>query len=293
MVVPISHNNLHEINFLKNHPLGPRLTIGEIADYLKLPEIEIDVLLKHCVLNDYGGCDQELDWLQTHPLGPKYIDNCSSSVKIACSIVWNFLIIIAYRICDQLPLIQQIFHTLSIFYTRIVDIVSEYVSDGSVEDKHDDSMAFSGSAIYNLSSDSPFSDAQLANLTSEAWITADLSGFEDSGYVNQITVWRAEFLDIFPMPEIVHELYDGTMTSEKHQMNMILATLEEHLANGYQNETAASVLMIRAKHYREWFCKLFPVAFDEYLLNLIYTPELTFERHIDMMKLALRTKYSQ
>lgn len=293
MVVPIVNNNLHEINFLKNHPLGPRLSSREIAANLELSEIEIDALLKSCVENDYGGCEQELNWLQNHPLGPKYSGNCGSSVKIALGIAWNFVIIIAIYVCDQLPLIQDIFKILLDYYTQMVDIVSEYVSESHDEAKYGDTVYLNNNSYYNLINDSSFDDTQLMNTTGEAWITADLSGLSDSDYVDEISLWKAEFLEIFALPEIVHELYDNTMTHEMHQMNMVLASLETHLANGYHNGTAESVLMIRAKHYREWFIKVFPVAIDDFLLNMVYTTDLTFARHIDMMNLALRTKYSQ
>lgn len=293
MVVPIVHKSLHEVNFLKNHPLGPHLSVRDIAAYLEAPEVEIESMLRNYTTDDYGGCDQELYWLQNHPLGPKISDNCGSTAKIALRIVWNFFVIVAIKMCDQLPMIKEIFNTIAHSYTRIVDVVSDYASEGYVETKYDESMLYNTDGYYNITNDSSFDESQFLNFTGDAWTTADLSGLDDIHYMDEILVWRNEFLNIFPMPEIVHELYDCTMTSEKHQLNMVLASLETHLACGNYSETATSVLLIRAKHYREWFVKVFPVVMDEFMLNMVYTTELTFDRHIDMMKMALRTKYLQ
>lgn len=299
MVVLLEENNSSEINFLKNHPLGPRMSNREIAAYLKYSESDVERALKNCEQNDFGGSEQELYWLQNHPLGPKYTDDCRSAVKIAFNIVYNFIVLMAIRICEQMPLAQEIFNTISNYYLQIVDVVSDYASDEYDTIKHDNSTmaSYYNSDEYfnNITNDLSNNESHMWNVTAgDAWQTADLNDLEvEYQHEDEITMWKNEFLEVFPVPEIVHEMYDANITSEKHQMNMILASMETHLTNGYQNETPTSVMLIRAKHYRQCFVQMFPVTMDDFLLDMVYTTELTFERHIDMLRLALRAKYSR
>lgn len=294
MVVPIQIKNKHEINFLKNHPLGPKLGLADIGDYLKMSEMDVDAALEACDPNDYGGSAQEVVWIQNHPLGPQFTDECISSVKIALYIVYNFFVILAIRICDQLPLLQQVFHVVAKYYLKIVDYVSEHVSDSYIDDMQYEIYNMDSTDYYNITNDTTINESAYSSATNDSWITADLNVQPDDGsFYDEINVWKKDFLDIFPIPDIVNELYDDSMTVEKHQMNMILGSLEAHLAgDNYQIVTSESVLTIRAKHYRQSFEKVFPVTVDDFLLNMVYTSELTLDRHIDMMKLAIRTKYA-
>lgn len=290
MVVPIQNKNKHEINFLMNHPLGPKLGMADIAYYFKMSENDVDAALEACDPNDYGGSTQEINWIQNHPMGPKFTDECISSVKIAFYIVFNFFVILTIRICDQLPLLQKICRAFANYYLKIVDYVSEYVSDSYIDDMQYENIFIDNSDHYNITNDTTINDTIYSSATNDSWITtANLNGSVD----DEINEWKKDFSDIFPIPDIVNELYDDSMTIEKHQMNMMLATLEIHLtSNNYQIAISDSVLIIRAKHYRQSFEKVFPVTVDDFLLNLVYTSELTLDRHIDMMKLAIRTKYA-
>lgn len=284
MVIPIAIHYMHEINFLSRHHLGPKMTIAEISVYLKIAEIDIETALNASNKYDFGGSQRELNFLQHHPLGPKY--TVWNSVKVAVYVVLNFIELIILRICEQLPLIQGFLSAIVHYYGELADAVGDYMVDGS-----DSSINYSfDTSAYDISSDS-FNES--LNTTNETWLTADTSSF-NSEHVNEITMWKREFMEIFPIPDIVDELYDHTMSAEKHSMNMVLTSLESHIPfDNCQFTVAPSVLLIRAQHYRDCFVKVFPVEINEFLLNTVYTMDLTLDHHIEMMQMAIRTKYAR
>lgn len=289
MVIPILHPNLYEINFLRNHPLGPKLSLQDIAIHLKMSEREIEEILNTYDNKDYGSPAAEIRFLETHPLGPKYSTMCSP--KIGFNIIVNFFVIAAYRVFDQIPLLQKLLHSVTNYFTEVTDAISTFMTESANDEKN--TSVYLEDSVQNTSIDvGNVSFVSTQNMTEDAWTSLDMTSMTDDGILEQIAMWKKEFLDIFPVQDVVDELYDSTMTVENHQMNMILAGLEAHLAAGnYQLSTSASILNIRAKHYRGWFVKVFPVHADDFLMNMVYNSELTLERHINMMRLAIRTKY--
>lgn len=255
MVIPILHPNLYEINFLRNHPLGPKLSLQDIAIHLKMSEREIEEILNTYDNKDYGSPAAEIRFLETHPLGPKYSTMCSP--KIGFNIIVNFFVIAAYRVFDQIPLLQKLLHSVTNYFSEVADAISTFMTESTNDEKN--TSVYLEDSVQNTSIDvGNVSFVSTQNMTEDAWTSLDMTSMTDDGILEQIAMWKKEFLDIFPVQDVVDELYDSTMTVENHQMNMILAGLEAHLAAGnYQLSTSASILNIRAKHYRGWFVKVF------------------------------------
>lgn len=268
MVIPVDHYSFAEINFLKNHPFGPSLSVTEIAKYLGIPEKHVQVVLQDGEGADYGGYTQEISFLFNHPLCTTY-SSVLNSTKKGVYLILSFLLWLIFRIGKfLLTLLYRALKTTGRCYLEMSIEAADFMCGGL-------------SKFFGLKTGGSDID--------ESWFESDSAEFQGYNDPEDIARWKAEFAEIFPESDIVEEIYDYAMTIEKHRINMILINLDCRFTQPF--ERPETISYIRAKYYRDWFVKVFPVQMDDFLLDMVYTAELTLEQHVAMMRLAIRTKY--